>query len=66
MDSKDAGKAQKCYLTYYLLSSREVFSSVTSTSFRLREKDWGFPAAALENLPINASWGKRNNVFLVL
>lgn len=46
------------YSTYYLLSSRKVFSFVTSASFRLCDKDWDFPAAAFENLPIYTSWEK--------
>lgn len=46
------------YSTYYLLSSRKVFNFVTSASFRLCDKDWDFPAAAFENLPIYTSWEK--------
>lgn len=31
---------------------------MTGASFRLCEKDWDFPAAAFENLPIYVSWEK--------
>lgn len=51
------------YSTYYLLSSGEVFNFVTSASFRLCEKDWDFPAAAFENLPIYTSWEKERMSF---